>query len=83
MGLAENALVTKWVPGDAVNGSSAVGEAGGEQAFPSRIGERGARLPPEPGRVCAGWRSGNPSRKCTLCSHSERNAQYGCVSCCL
>lgn len=37
IGLAENALVTKWVPGDCVNGSSAVGEAGGEQAFPPRI----------------------------------------------
>lgn len=37
MGLAENALVTKWVPGDCVNGPSAVGEAGGEQAFPPRV----------------------------------------------
>lgn len=44
IGLAENALVTKWVPGDCVNGSSAVGEAGGEQAFPPRIaGEPGCR----------------------------------------
>lgn len=44
MGLAENALVTKWIPGDCVNGSSAVDEAGGKQAFPPRIiGEPGCR----------------------------------------
>lgn len=44
MGLAENSLATKWGPRDGVNGSSAVGEAGREQAFPPRIaGEPGCR----------------------------------------
>lgn len=44
MGLAENSLATQWVPRDCVNGSSTVGEAGREQAFPLRIaGEPGCR----------------------------------------
>lgn len=44
MGLAENSLATKWGPRDGVNGSSALGEAGREQAFPPRIaGEPGCR----------------------------------------
>lgn len=59
MGLAESSLVTEWVPGDCGNGSSAVGEAGGEWGSSSRDSV-GAALPAEPGRVCAGLEALQP-----------------------
>lgn len=79
MGLAESSLVTEWVPGDSGNGSSAVGEAGGEWGWlPGRRGSRAA------GRawacLCGAGGLAAPTALSALCSLSERDGQLGCIS---